>query len=455
MPTTPQLVTLTNSSVDVLNAIRNNASVNYQNYVPIATPDAQSVREIGAIIMDNVSLQNEFINTLINRIGRVYVTSRLYDNPWAQFKKGILDFGENIEEIFVELAKAQQYDPDTASAQFAKRVIPDVRSAFHILNYKKFYKNTIQNNSLRQAFLSWDGITDLITKIVESMYTAANYDEFNVMKYMVARKILDGRMYVSEVDEVTTANMPAIVAAIKGISNDMTFMKTDYNIAGVHTYTNKDDQFLIVNSKFEAQMNVDVLAAAFNMDKAEFSGHMVLVDSFGSMDTARLAELFAGDSTYEEISAAELAALDKIPAILIDREWFMVYDNLLQMDEMYIGEGMYWQYWLHVWKTFSVSPFANGVTFVPATPTVTSVTISPTAASISGTTGGTLQCSVVVATTNFAPQDVAYTSDTEGVTVTSAGLVAVPAGTSAGSVKITATSLYDSTKKSVCTITVT
>ena len=108
MPNKPALLTLTNSSVDVLDAIRNSASMNYQNYGPIATPDADSVRKIGAIIMDNVTLQNEFVNALVNRIGRVIVTSKLYDNPWASFKKGMLEFGENIEEIFVELAKAHQ-----------------------------------------------------------------------------------------------------------------------------------------------------------------------------------------------------------------------------------------------------------------------------------------------------------------------------------------------------------
>lgn len=454
MPNRPALVTLTNSSVDVLNAIRNSASMNYQNYVPIATPDADSVRKIGAIIMDNVTLQNEFVNALVNRIGRVIVTSKLYDNPWASFKKGMLEFGENIEEIFVELARAQQYDPSVAESQFAKRVIPDIRSAFHVLNYKKFYKNSIQNNSLRQAFLSWDGITELIAKIVESMYTAANYDEFNVMKYMVARKILDGRMFVKQVDAVTDANMKSIVSAIKGISNDLTFMSTKYNVAGVHAYTNKDNQYLIVNSKFEAQMNVEVLASAFNMDKAEFAGHMVLVDSFGSLDTARLGELFKDDPNYDEISADQLAALDEIPAILVDRDWFMVYDNLVQFDELYIGEGMYWQYWLHLWKTFSVSPFANAITFVPDTPTVTGVTVSPTSANITGATGGTVQVTATVDTTNFAPQEVTYTSDNPAVTVTASGLATVPAGTAAGKAKITATSTFDSKQSAVCTITI-
>lgn len=454
MPTKPALVTLTNSSVDVLNAIRNSATMNYQNYVPIATPDADSVRAIGAIIMDNVTLQNEFVNALINRIGRVIVTSKLYENPWASFKRGMLEFGETIEEVFVELAQPYQYDPAVAETQFAKREIPDIKSAFHILNYKKFYKNTIQNNSLRQAFMSWDGITDLIAKIVEAMYTAANYDEFNVMKYMIAQKILDGRMHISEIPAVASENMTEIVSTVKGVSNAMTFMSTDYNIAGVHSYTNKDEQYLIVNSKFEAQMNVEVLATAFNMDKAEFMGHVILVDSFGKMDTKRLGELFANDPNYEEIDADNLAALDAIPAVLVSRDWFMVYDNLVQFDEMYIGEGMYWQYWLHLWKTFSISPFANASVFLPVVPTVTGVTVSPTAASIPSATGGTVQLTANVATTNFAPQSVTWTSNTEGVTVSPSGLVTVPAGQAKSTVAIVATSDFNTGKKAQANITI-
>lgn len=454
MPTKPALVTLTNSSVDVLNAIRNSATMNYQNYVPIATPDADSVRAIGAIIMDNVTLQNEFVNALINRIGRVIVTSKLYDNPWASFKRGMLEFGETIEEVFVELAQPYQYDPAVAETQFAKRELPNIKSAFHILNYKKFYKNTIQNNSLRQAFLSWDGITDLIAKIVEAMYTAANYDEFNVMKYMVAQKILEGRMAITNIDPVVSDNMAAIVSDIKGVSNKLTFMSTDYNIAGVHSYTNKDDQFLIVNSKFEAQMNVEVLATAFNMDKAEFMGHVVLVDSFGKMDTKRLGELFTDDPNYQEISADQLAALDEVPAVLVSRDWFMVYDNLVQFDEMYIGEGMYWQYWLHLWKTFSISPFANATVFLPVVPSVTNVTVSPSTATVASATGGTVQLTANVTTSNFASQEINWTSNTEGVSVSPSGLVTVPVGQTKGSVTITATSAFDNTKKATATITV-
>ena len=184
MAVKPAIVTLTNSSVDILNAIRNNASVNYRNYVPVATDKAESLRSIGTVIMDNPQLQNEFINALSNRIGKVVLTSKMFSNPWAIFKKGMLEFGETIEEIFVNIAKPYTYNAETAESNVFKREKADIKSAFHVMNYQKFYKVTIQQNDLRKAFLSWAGITDLISKIVDSMYSAAEYDEYQTMKYM-------------------------------------------------------------------------------------------------------------------------------------------------------------------------------------------------------------------------------------------------------------------------------
>ena len=322
MPTKPTIKTLTNSSVDILNVIRNNATQNYRDYVPKATPDADSIREIGAIIMDYPALQNEFLSALVNRIGRVLITYKMYDNPWSAFKKGMLEFGESIEEIFVNIAKPFQFDPSVAESNLFKREIPDVRAAFHIMNYQKYYKATISNDQLRQAFLTWQGITDLIAKIVDAMYTGANYDEFLTMKYMLARHILDGHMFPIAIPTVSSENMTDIVSTIKGQSNDFTFLSSDYNIAGVATHTSKEDQYVLINAKFDAKMDVEVLASAFNMSKAEFIGRRVLVDSFGKLDIERLAILFANDPTYKEPTSVELAALDKIPVILVDRDWF-------------------------------------------------------------------------------------------------------------------------------------
>ena len=453
MATKPKIVTLTNSSVDILNVIRNNATINYKNYVPVATADAESIREIGAIIMDSPQLQNEFLSALVNRIGRVLVTSKMYDNPWSMFKKGTLEFGETIEEIFVNIAKTFQFDPNVAETNLFKREIPDVRSAFHIMNYQKYYKTTIQNDQLRQAFLSWQGITDLIAKIVDSMYTGANYDEFQTMKYMLAKHILNGRMYPVTIPAVTEANMKTIVSTIKGVSNNYEFMSNKYNVAGVQNFSKKKDQYLLINSNFDATMDVEVLASAFNMDKAEFTGKRVLVDSFGSLDIERLNILFADDPTYTEISESDLQALDAIPCVLVDKDWFMIFDNFYNFTEQYNGEGLYWNYWYHVWKTFSISPFANNALFIPGVPSVTSVTVSPANATVKA--GQTISLSAVVQTEYFAPQSVNWSSNTEGVTVSKGGLVTIGADVSPStSVTITATSVYDNEKSGTSTITV-
>lgn len=463
MPTKPKIVTLTNSSVDVLNAIRNNASINYQNYIPVATNNADSIREIGAIIMDYPALQNEFLSALVNRIGRVILTSKSYDNPWAMFKKGMLEFGESVEEIFVNIAKPYQYDPSVAENKVFKREIPDVRSAFHIMNYQKFYKATIQQEQLRQAFMSWQGITDLISKIVDSMYTGANYDEFQTMKYMLAKNILNGRMYPATVDADPVGNPKSVITAVKGLSNKLTFMSTAYNPAGVNTHSLRNDQYVLINSDFEAVMNVEVLATAFNMSKAEFMGHVILVDSFGALDNDRLAILFEDDKTYKEISSAELSALDSIPLVLVDKDYFMVFDNMMNFTEQYNGEGLYWNYWYHVWKTFSISPFANAIAFVPGTPSVSSVTITPDAVTVDGEFEGSIPLSVAVVTSNYASKEVNWsiTTNLSGntgftATVSKGGVVTIAQedGASApNTFTVRATSVADSSKYGDCIIT--
>ena len=452
MPTVPNTSNLTANNVDIFNAIRNSASANYQNYVPVANASQDSVREIGAIIMQYNALQNEFLNALVNRIGLAIVNSKLYRNPWAVFKRGILELGESIEEIYVNIAKPFSYDPAVAENKVYKREIPDVRAAFHVMNYQKFYKATIQQNDLRLAFLSWNKITDLIAKIVESMYTAANYDEFQTMKYLLAKHILNGRLYPVKVAATSAANMKGIVTTIKGVSNKFEYANTIYNPTGVTNHSLKEDQYIIVNADFDAAMDVEVLASAFNMSKAEFMGHRVMIDSFGSLDTARLTELFGNDPNYVEISADNLAALDAVPAVLIDRDWFMIYDNISEFTEQYNAEGLYWNYFYHVWKTFSASPFANAVVFAPGTPAVTGITFSPSTAS--AVAGSSVTLSATVATDYFDSKAVKWTCATEGIEIDPLGVVTIGPNVGAGSYTVTATSVADPSVTASATITV-
>lgn len=454
MPNVPKKVSLTRSSVDILNAIRNTASANYKDYVPKAEPNRDNIRAIGAVIMQFPALQNEFLTALVNRIGLTLISSKMYSNPWAVFKRGYLDFGETIEEIFVNIAKPFEYDPAVAESKIFAREIPDVRAAFHILNYQKFYKTTIQRPQLKQAFLSWDGITDLISKIIDSMYTGANYDEFITMKYLLARHILNGELHAVQVPTITVDNMKSVISTVKGISNNFEFMTNKYNLAGVSTYSNKDDQFIIVNSNFDAAMDVEVLATAFNMDKADFMGHRVLVDSFGTLDFDRLDVLLKKDPTYSRFTPAEIEALEQVPAVLIDRNWFMIFDNLQEFNEQPNGEGLYWNTWYHVWKTFSISPFANSAVFVPGNPTITSVTVSPSA--ITTGKGQTVLLTANVVTENFASKAVNWTHDGgDKVTIDPLGNVTIAPDFDGSTINVTATSVYDSTKSAQAVITVT
>ena len=451
MPTRPKKVTMDTQVLNILNAIRNNASNEYRDYVPPIT-DVSQLKKIGNIIMDMPALQNQFLSALINRIGRVLLSTRMYENPWSRFKKGMLDYGETVEEIFTNIAKPYQFEGSHTSptSQF-KKYIPDVRAAFHVMNYQKYYPYTIEEQKLRQAFLSADGVANLIGDIVNSIYTAASYDEFLTMKYLLARTILNGRMYPIEVASATAENAKEIVTTVKANSNVLEFPSTKYNPAHVFQHTPKNEQIIFINASFDAVVDVNVLASAFNMDKAQFMGQRVLIDSFGSMDTDRLALLFGDDPTYVPLTAEEIAALDAVPMAVVGEKFFMVFDNLNEFTEVYNGELLYWNYFYHQWKTFSTSPFENALVYVPTTPTVSSVTATPATASVSA--NSSLQITVTVATTGFAPKTVIYESDTEGVTVTEGGVVQIDAGVS-GTATITVKSTFDPTKTDTVVLTI-
>lgn len=451
MPTAYKKKVFTNTSANVLNAIRNSATTNYKDYVPYAQPNANSIKSIGSIIMDNPQIQNEFVQALINRIGMVLIQNKVLENSWSIFKKGIMEYGEIVEQVFVDIAKPFTYDTEVAENEIYKRVIPDIKSQFYIVNFQKFYKATVEDDTLRKAFLTENGLLDLTDKIIVSLVNGEVNDELLVMKYMLAKNILNGKLKAVEVPAISTSNAKAVVSTIKGISNKMTFPNTNYNQAGVTNQANKDEQYLICNSDFDSIIDVEVLASAFNMDKAEFTGHRMLVDGFGQLDNARLDLLFGNDSDYVPLTDEELQVLDTIPAVLIDKDYFVLLDNKRAMTSKYNEQGLYWNYWLHTWKTFGVSAFSQAVVFVPTESTVTSVAVTPS--TITADVGTTFNVTATVETTGFADKSVKWTSDNAKVTVTNAGIVTIGEGAT-GTATITATSVSDNTKYGTCTVTI-
>lgn len=367
--------TLNASTIDIINVIRQNASYDYQQNVPeVAT--ANDIPQVGEIIYGTPAFANQFINALVNRIAIVRVQSATFNNPYSILKKGYIEYGETVEDIFVSIAKAVDFNVEKAAKREFQRTIPDVRSAFHVMNWRVMYPVTIQDEDLRQAFLSIEGVQNLIAKIVDGVYTAAEYDEFLLFKYLLIKAISHGKMYPTSIG--TGADLSEAAVQFRGTSNLLPFMSSEYNEVGVKTNTPKARQVIFMDAMFNAQFDVNVLASAFNMDKADFMGRLFLIDNWTDFDNERFDIIRANSDGIEEVTADELALLANVKAVILDDNWFQVYDNNNKFTEKYVASGLYWNYFYHTWKTVSNSPFANAVVFVtsaadvalPATVTV-------------------------------------------------------------------------------------
>lgn len=356
--------TLNASTIDILNVIRQNASYDYQQNVPqVAT--VNDIPKVGEIIYGTPAFANQFINALVNRIAIVRVQSATFNNPYHILKKGYIEYGETVEDIFVSIAKAVDFNVEKATKREFQRTIPDVRSAFHVMNWRVMYPVTIQDEDLRQAFLSIDGVQNLIAQIVEAVYTAAEYDEFLLFKYLLIKSISHGKMYPTSIGAGKDLSEAAV--QFRGTSNLLPFMSSEYNEAGVKTNTPKARQVIFMDAMFNAQFDVNVLASAFNMDKADFIGRLFIIDNWTDFDNERFDIIRANSDGIEEVTAEELALLANVKAVILDDNWFQIYDNNNKFTEKYVASGLYWNYFYHTWKTVSNSPFANAVVFVTST----------------------------------------------------------------------------------------
>lgn len=418
------------NGANVLNVIRQNATAVYQDRIPVAT--AENLHEVGDAILTYEAQANEFVNALVNRIGLVILNNRMATNPLAALKKGRLAVGETIEEIYIDVIKAQTYDPRAAQDTLFKRHLPNVSSVFHSVDSQLNYPLTISNEQLRKAFMSYDSLDRFIAGLVDSMYKSATLDEFIQMKQLISEWNNNGRFIVEPITAVTdAASAREAMIKIKAVSDGMTIFNNQMNYAGVWTSTPKDEQYLITTPDFNARMDVDVLAAAFHMDKAEFAGHVIVVDNIGDL----------GD--------------DGIEAILVDKNWYQVYDYLRTFKTAYNGEGLYWNYFYHVWMVYSLSPFANAVAFGTATPTVTKLTVTPTTATVKA--GGTVQITTSVTGTGDPTSKCSFalTGNTDPETaVNSMGKVILGSKETGPTITVTATSVQDTSKTGTCTITV-
>lgn len=440
MPVIPKISTARPEAWRIMNALRNDASANYRAVVPVATAD--NVREIGSVLVGTPALANEWYSALLNRIALVIITSKAWRNPWGFMRRGDLEFGETVEEIYIGLVNGYARNVDNAQRLVFKRRFADVRSAFHVQNFASYYPLTVERDEIRKAFTSWDAVEEFNSRKIEQIYTSWEYDEFNILKYMIGKAIVNGEMAFVNGVTISAAAAKSAVSSIKAISNELLFLKDKYNAAKVPSHTAKEDQFLIVSADADAILDVEVLADAFNMSKVEFSGHRIMVDSFADIDEARLTTLMSdeetGVSSFVPFTDAEKLLLGNVSAVLLDRQWSQIYGNLREFTENYNGQGMYWNYFFHVWQTFSYSPFMNAIAFVSSNAaSLTDIELTVTAKT--ETAAYTiLTLTPAVTLSALGSKDVHFVQTAAmtaaGITMTEYGVMTIPASDVSGAV---------------------
>lgn len=362
MPHKISISTLNARSIDIINTIRANASAQYQDLVP-KIDSYKDIPKVGEILLGYPALANQFQSELLNRIALVSIKSATFNNRFAKFEKGFLNYGETVEEIFVEIAKLRHFDVEKAEEREFKRTLPKMRNIFHAMNYRVQYPITIQESDLRHAFLSADGVTDMITRIINAVYTAVEYDEYLLYKYLLIKAISHGRIHpVNIADGGGGWNGHATV--YRAYYNDLQFMRTTYNEQHVLTSTPTDRMYIFMDSFYNAQFDVNVLAGAFNMDKTNFMGKLQLIDDWKTFDNERFSELVEYTDAFEPVTADELELCSHVKAVLIDSDWFQVYTLKAKMTEKYVASGDYTNYFYNIDKIISYSPFASGICFI-------------------------------------------------------------------------------------------
>ena len=329
-------------SIDILNNIRANASEEYQNRVPEATQN--NIVTIGNALETYTVLYNEFATALFNKIGKTIIESKLFKNKLARFKSGAVTTQQDVEEIFVDMGKAATaYDPDGKNP-LGRRNDDNVKVFYHRMNRQDCYDISIGDIDFIRVFRSEASLDNFIKSKINAVYSRANHDEWLYMKNVLAT--FDG-YFDYAVPEITAAtaetSAKAFVKTLRKAVNDVSFASTKYNKAGVTTWTDPDKLVLLVNKDVVAEVDVEVLAKAFNMGKTDVNVEIITMDDFGT--------------------------LDKTYALLIDEEFFKVWDTLSRMESQRNAQGLFTNFFYHVHQILSASPYKTAVRFTTDTVT--------------------------------------------------------------------------------------
>lgn len=325
-----------------LNAVRANAGSDYQARIPEAT-QANLAATIESL-WDYLPGRNIVQDALVNQLGMVIYRNTLWTNPLSQFKIGMMEEGETIEEIMVGLLEAIDYDFDRDELE--KEIFGDspieVQSSFHKRNRKDRYKFTLNVPGLRTALLG-NQLGSFVTGVMAAPQTSDQWDEFLLMTRLFAEMDKSEAFFNVNVPDVSdqtsdSADSRFLLRRLREFSNTLPFISRLYNPAGMPVAATPDELVLFTTATADAAMDVEALAAAFNITKAEFGSRKIVLPQ-------------------------QNLGIDGVQAILTTNKFFVVADNLIQSTSQFNPAKLTTNYWLHHWQVISASRFAPLVMF--------------------------------------------------------------------------------------------
>lgn len=334
--------------IEVLNTIRDNASATYQERMPEATRDnMETIRSI--MVDEDPIVANEFMTTLLNKLVKSVLITKLFENPLKSLKKGNKPLGDTVEEIYNNFIKGQAFDGSGNTTALMGRTLPDTKTVYHRVNKKMKYPITVSRERLSKAFMSYDALESYINNIIAVVYSSAELDEFLNTKELIKIALDNNAIKVVNVPEPleSEANGKEFIKSVKTISGLMAFPNSDFNSyltaqsvddKPIVTFSKQSEQVLIIDTATNTSINVDVLASTFNMSVADFNEtRKIVIDVFPDKN---------------------------IRAALVDENFFQIFDDLITVGSFNNGESLYTNYWLHVHQTMAYSILVNAVAFM-------------------------------------------------------------------------------------------
>ena len=417
----------------------------YHQYVPVVT-DTTTIGEFGVPILDsqNLNVMNEFVS-LLKKVVYTAVYNKTFNNPLVGLEGERMPLGQFIEDAYINPAHARGFNVSDF-AGLLQRYEAEVAVQYLSVNSDLQYCVTLTREKIRNAFTSWDNLEALISGYINSLYNGAYITRYNQTKGLVTAAFTGNNVQYQKITDVTDEQTAkSMIRQLRAAFSKMQIPSTRYNAwnkvkggrLALKTWSDPEDIVVLISADIEALVDVEVLAAAFNMSKTDFLGRVIVVDDFNQYDD---------DGNLVVDGSA-------IKAMIADRAWFKIKTQDFAMDEFYNANNRTWQYYLNDVRMCNFSLFANAIVFATDDPDVDATAIEAAESSVSVKAGEKVKVGFEVTPPNSTVTVTAESSATTYATAAIVGKDVEITGEAEGSATITITAADGITDTIAVTVT--